>query len=112
MEVRFELQKSAERWSLASLLIGIGIIPVSFGLAWILSFTSFDSSLLFFIVMLAASLAGFVIGVIGLLKSMRKQSHTTKGIVLSSIGILLNVLILCGTLLIWMIADAVSQPLV
>ena len=112
MEVKFELQRSAKRWSLASLLIALGTIPFGIGVAWILSYSSFDSSLFFFITMLAVSLAGFVIGVIGLLKSIRKQSHTTKGIVLSSIGILLNVLILCGTLLVSMIVDAVSQPLI
>ena len=112
MEVRFDLQKSAERWSLASLLIALGTIPFGIGLAWILSYANFNATLPFFLTLLIASLAGFVLGVIGLLKSMRKQSHTTKGIVLSSIGILLNVLVVCGTLLLWMVADAVSQPLI
>ena len=112
MERCNDKKKHAERLSLASLLIGGCIIPVWFLLLWALSYTNIDMKLVFLVLPVVVTLIGMVLGVIGLLKSMHRESHTTKGIVLSSLGILLNVLVLCAAMLIWIVVDAVSQPLI
>ena len=92
--MRFFRQKRALGFSRASLIIGICIIP-----AWFLSLAAAywregtGANLLwgiFFFGMPLVALIGLVFGVIGLIGSIRKESHSTKGIVLASIGIALT----------------------
>ena len=87
-------QKRALGFSRASFLIGICIIP-----AWFLSLAAAywgegtGTDLLwgiFFFGMPLVAIAGLVFGVIGLIGSIRKASHSTKGIVFASIGIALG----------------------
>ena len=89
-------QKRALDFSRASLIIGICIIP-----AWFLSLAvaywseGTGTDLLwgiFFVGMPLVALTGLVFGVIGLIGSIRKESHSTKGIVLASTGIALTLL--------------------
>ena len=92
--MQFFKQRRALGFSRASLMIGICIIP-----AWFLSLAvaywseGTGTDLLwgiFFVGMPLVALAGLILGVIGLIGSIRKESHSTKGIVLASIGIALT----------------------
>ncbi len=101
--------KRAERISLASMLIGVCTAP-----AWILLVVlngvleiPYILTILKFLP-LAASLAGIVFGIVGLVQSIRKRSRSKKGIVFSVIGIILNLLTLCATVLFWLLISAVS----
>ncbi|MBR4905866.1 MAG: hypothetical protein IKZ44_03350 [Clostridia bacterium] len=87
-------QRRALVFSLASFMIGICIIP-----AWFLSLATAywregtGANLLwgiFFFGMPLIALTGLVFGVIGLIGSIRKESHSTKGIAFASIGIALT----------------------
>lgn len=99
MEIKIDQQKRAERMGLISLIIGICIIPVWLLAILISSYADGFSMLLVIAVMYApvlVALAGLVLGVVGLAKSARTASRTKKGVVLSSIGVVLNLLALCA----------------
>jgi hypothetical protein len=101
--------KRAERISLASMLIGVCTAPV-----WILLVVLNGVLEIPYILTiqkllpLAASLAGIVLGIVGLIQSIRKRSRSKKGIVFSVIGIILNLLTLCATVLFRLLISAVS----
>lgn len=102
--------KRAERISLASLLIGVCIVPGWIMLVWFTNwFPNWDSLPVWMFAPLIASLAGLVLGVIGLIWSIRKQSRTVKGIVLSAIGVGLCLLSLCATALFWHLVFAMGE---
>lgn len=92
--MQFFKQQRALGFARASLIIGICIVP-----AWFLSLAisywgeRMGADLLWgilFFGMPLAALTGLVLGVIGLIGSIRKESHSTKGIVFASIGIALT----------------------
>ena len=89
-------QQRALRFSRASLLIGISIVPI-----WCLFMVfscrlNFSVSLEAIMLILPAviSFAGLILGIIGLVQSIRAESRSVKGIVLAVIGIILNLFIL------------------
>ena len=116
--MKFFKQKRALGFSRASLIIGICIIP-----AWFLSLAAAywsegtGTDLLwgiFFVGMPLVALAGLILGVIGLIGSIRKESHSTKGIVLASIGIVLTLAETAFTVCVTLIAltpDVVALPI-
>ena len=89
--MKFFKQQRALGFSIASLIIGICFIP-----AWLLVLKLANDVgvwyLLFFGIPLAA-LAGLILGVIGLIGSIRKETRSKKGMVLASIGIVLNMVL-------------------
>lgn len=111
-------QRRALGFSLASLMIGICIIPT-----WFLSLATAywregtGANLLwgiFFFGMPLIALTGLVLGVIGLIGSIRKESHSTKGIALATIGIVLTLAEAAFTVCITLIAltpDVVALPI-
>jgi len=110
--MQFFKQQRALGFALASLIIGICFIP-----AWFFSLAAAywsegaGTDLLwgiFFVGMPLAALAGLVLGVIGLIGSIRKESRTPKAIVFASIGIALTILETAFTaLILWY---AVTPP--
>ena len=111
-------QKRALGFSRASLIIGICFIPAwFFSLAIAYWSERVGAELLwgiFFFGMPLVALAGLVFGVIGLIGSIRKESHSTKGIVLASIGIVLTLAETAFTVCVTLIAltpDVVALPI-
>ena len=116
--MKFFKQQRALGFSRTSLIIGICIIP-----AWFLSLAAAywgegtGTDLLwgiFFVGMPLAALTGLVFGVIGLIGSIRKESHSAKGIVLASIGIVLTLAEAAFTVFILLLATMphnAAQPL-
>ena len=101
--------KRAERISLASMLIGVCTAPVWILLVVLNGVLEIPYILTILkLLPLAASLAGIVFGIVGLVQSIRKRSRSKKGIVFSVIGIILNLLTLCATVLFWLLISAVS----
>ena len=97
-------RKRAERFALLSFLIGIAAAAAWIPLLWLASDTaSAFVHAVFLIGMPILSLVGLVLGVIGLVKSVRAETRSTKGIVFALIGIVLNLIVTaaCGWLL-WM----------
>lgn len=101
--------KRAERISLASLLIGVCTAPVWIALLCLNSVQEIPYILAIMMLLpLVASLAGIVLGIIGLVKSLRVQPHTRKRIIFSVIGMVLSALMLCATAYFWLIVWAAS----
>ena len=101
--------KRAERISLASLLIGACTAPVWILLLLLNSKQEIPYILAIMLLLpLIASVAGIVLGIVGLVQSIRKPSRTKKGIVFSAIGIVLSSLTLCATAYFWLIVYAAS----
>ena len=113
--MKFFKQQRALGFARASLIIGICIVP-----AWFLSLAiSYWGErmgadrlwgILFFGMPLAA-LTGLVLGVIGLIGSIRKESHSTKGIVFASIGIVLNFFAAAATINLLYILTYTMEPM-
>ena len=100
----------AERISRAAFWIGVCIVPGWILLVWFTNwFPNWDSLPVWMFAPLIASLAGLVLGVIGLVLSIRKQSRTVKGIVFSAIGVGLCMLSLCAAALFWHLAFAMGE---
>ena len=72
-------------FSLASFIIGICFVPL-----WLLLMLL--PEVFWVYVPPIVALAGFVLGVIGLVLSIRKETRSVKGIVFASIGIVLSIL--------------------
>lgn len=81
--MQFAKQQRALNVSLVSFFIGIFILPL-----W--SYLLFISKTLLIYAPPIITLVGFVLGVIGLVMSIRWETRTVKGIVFASIGIVLN----------------------
>ena len=100
----------AERIARTAFWIGVCIVPGWILLVWFTNwFPNWDSLPVWMFAPLIASLAGLVLGVIGLIWSIRKQSRTVKGIVLSAIGVGLCLLSLCATALFWHLVFAMGE---
>ncbi len=103
------MTRRAECISLASLLIGVCTVPVWILLLLLNSAREIPHILpIMMILPLVASLAGIVLGIVGLVQSIRKPSRTKKGIVFSVIGTVLSILTLCATAYFWLIVYAAS----
>ena len=92
--MKFFQQQRALGFARASLIIGICIllsyVPAFYLFAWALAIQLHVLPWILLIGFPLAALAGLVLGVIGLIGSIRKASHSTKGIVFASIGIALG----------------------
>ena len=66
-------------FSVASLILGIAAV--------LCGLIGFQTVALYWIIAAAAALAGLILGVIGLVKSIRRSPKSVAGIVLASIGI-------------------------
>ena len=102
--------KRKEGFSLASLLIGACTAPVWWVLVLLFNHAipNAEPLPLLMIFPLIASLTGIVLGIIGLVKSLRETPRVKGGIVCSVIGIVLSVLTLIATALFWLLIYAVS----
>ena len=101
----------AERIARTAFWIGVCIVPGWILLVWFTNwFPNWDSLPVWMFAPLIASLAGLVLGVIGLVLSIRKQSRTRKGIVLSSIGIGFCQLSLCVAALLRIAIYGLGHP--
>ena len=78
-------QQRALNFAVISFFIGICAVPL-----WFLFILLAET--LWVYVPLIAALAGFVLGVIGLVLSIRKETRSVKGIAFASIGTVLNVI--------------------
>ena len=76
-------QQRALNFAVISFFIGICAVPL-----WFLFILLAET--LWVYVPLIAALAGFVLGVIGLVLSIRKETRSVNGIVFASIGMVLN----------------------
>ena len=98
--MKFFKQQRALGFARASLIIGICNLPTSL---WFYTRDIFNMDGKFeilFLGILLAALAGLILGVIGLIGSIRKETRSKKGMVLASIGIVLNmVLTLVSTII-------------
>ena len=93
----------AERIARTAFWIGVCVLPI-----WPLMFYMEFIELSFAVTVV--SLVGLVLGVIGLVLSIRKQSRTRKGIVLSSIGIGFCQLSLCVAALLRIAIYGLGHP--
>jgi hypothetical protein len=102
-------RKRAEHISLEAMLIGVCTAPVWVALLCLNSVQEIPHILAIMMLLpLVASLAGIVLGIVGLVKSLRVQPHTRKGIIFSVIGMVLSLLTLCATAYFWLIVWAAS----
>ncbi|MBQ5991313.1 MAG: hypothetical protein IJL62_02060 [Clostridia bacterium] len=101
--------KRAEHISLAAMLIGICTALVWIALLWLNSVQEIPYVLAIMMLLpLVASIAGIVLGIVGLVKSLRVRPRTGKGIAFAVIGIVLSLLTLCATAYFWLIVWAAS----
>ena len=102
--------KRTEGFSLASLLIGVCTAPVWWLLALFFAHTTANTDPLPLMMLLpfVAALAGIVLGIIGLVKSLKETPRVRSGIVCSVIGIALSALTLIATMLFWLLIYAAS----
>ena len=94
-------QKRAERPALVSMIIGIAMVPLWFLLLYLgAEIGHIFMTVLFLAVPLIAAAAGLVFGVIGLIRSLRSEPRSKKGVVTAIIGIVLNLAVTAAAVLI------------
>ena len=97
-------QRRALGFSVAAFIIGICFVPI-----WLL-LMSLSEALWVYIPPIVA-LAGFVLGVIGLVMSIRRETRSVKGIVFASIGIVLNFFAAAATINLLYILTYTMEPM-
>ena len=97
-------QQRALGFAVASFIIGICTVPL-----WIL-LMSLSEALWVYIAPIVA-LAGLVLGVIGLVMSIRRETRSVKGIVFASIGIVLNFFAAAATINLLYILTYTMEPM-
>ena len=88
--MQFFKQQRALGFARASLIIGICIIPAYLPVAFCGAMFQLYALRWVLYAFPIAAITGLVLGVIGLTGSIRKESRSTKGIVLATIGIALT----------------------